>query len=47
LTDELVRSGRIVPLVATATLDGSSILDLWWKSGRTTGGAARSAPSTR
>src|SRR6185312_8912452 len=46
-TDELVSSGRTVPLVATATLDGSSIFDLWWKSGSTTGGAARSAPSTR
>ena len=31
---------------ATATDEGSSMLDLWWKSGSTTGGAARSAPAT-
>ena len=45
-TDEPVRSGRTVEVVATATLEGSSILDLWWKSGSTTGGAARPAPPT-
>ena len=33
----------MVWVVATATDDGSSMLDLWWKSGSTTGGAARSA----
>ena len=37
---------RTVEVVATATLEGSSILDLWWKSGSTTGGAARPAPPT-
>ena len=45
-TDELVRSGRTVEVVATATLEGSSIFDLWWKSGSTTGGAARSVSPT-
>src|SRR5258708_32839540 len=46
LTDALVRVGRMESRVATATEDGTSILDLWGKSGSTTGGAARSAPST-
>ena len=41
-----VSVGRIVSSVATATEEGSSILDLWWKSGSTTGGAARSASAT-
>ena len=45
-TDALVRVGRMELRVATATEEGSSMLDLWWKSGRTTGGAARSAPPT-
>ena len=46
LTDAEVNVGRMVSTVATATEEGSSIVDLWWKSGSTTGGAARSAPAT-
>ena len=46
LTDALVSVGRMELRVATATEEGSSMLDLWWKSGSTTGGAARSAPPT-
>ena len=44
-TEELVNVGRIVPRVATAMLDGISMFRLWWKSGNTTGGAARSSPA--
>src|SRR5947207_6526157 len=46
LTEAEVRVGRMVPTVATATDEGSSMVDLWWKSGSTTGGAARSASAT-
>src|ERR1700733_769145 len=38
-------AGRISPVVATAMLDGISDFALWQKSGITTGGAARPAPS--
>src|ERR1700724_2603052 len=38
-------AGRISPVVATAMLDGISDFTLWQKSGSTTGGAARPAPS--
>ena len=44
LTEALVNSGRMVSRVATAMLDGISRSCLWWKSGRTTGAAARSRP---
>ena len=40
-----VSAGRISPAVATAMLDGISDFALWQKSGSTTGGAARPAPS--
>src|SRR5579885_2006562 len=46
LTDALVSTGLTVPSVATAMLDGISMLDLWWKSGSTTAGAARSASAS-
>src|SRR5437868_14495942 len=46
LTEAEVRVGLTVPTVATATEEGNSIFDLWWKSGSTTGGAARSAAMT-
>ena len=45
-TDEPVRSGRTVRGGRDRDAEGSSILDLWWKSGSTTGGAARPAPPT-
>ena len=45
-TDALVNAGRMVPLVATAMLEGISMSCLWWKSGSTTGGAARSTADT-
>src|SRR5580700_10372568 len=40
-----VSVGRMAPCVATAMLDGISDFTLWQKSGSTTGGAARPAPS--
>src|SRR3954451_22226072 len=45
LTDALVSAGRMVPAVATVMLEGISRSCLWWKSGSTTGGAAKAAPA--